>query len=152
MIEKEKCQMNRYQRQSFVKNGRFSFIYICQLVFEWITVLRKQENRWWPPQVDSATQKGHLQFGQHTLGFQLHFSTSNFSSNTINGSIVMVNVVVRREGKRDRRCCLSPIEAHGSVLTGSACCPLSSFSVDMRSNSNSFIRFSFSGSSSLQCL
>lgn len=65
-------------------------------------------------------------------------------------------IIFRKEEKRYRRApgktattTPNPIQAHGDILTGRACCPLSSFSVDMRSNSNSFIRFSFSGSSSL---
>lgn len=43
--------------------------------------------------VSFATQKGYFPFGQHTLEAQLHFSTSNFCSNTVHGSIVLVSVI-----------------------------------------------------------
>lgn len=52
--------------------------------------------------VSFATQKGYFAFGQHTLEAQLHFSTSNFCSNAVHGSIVLVSVIVRREGRRGR--------------------------------------------------
>lgn len=143
-----------YHIQSFVKkNVSFhSFLYL--LVFKLITVLLKK-NQWWQSQLEVEfllhQPKDYFQCSLHSDTNCVYYKQLLVFKHCY-WIHSLDYVIFRRERKRTeehRVKLLSPIQAHGDILTGGACCPLSSFSVDIRSISNSFIRFSFSGSSPL---